>query len=126
MDRVFFHGTNRRRYEEWVRVGAMSAPGEIYLTPFVTEAVMYMPEAKDDGVLLRVVYNPEAPWQKNNWQEGAWQHREYEPILLVHTTLIPQDVADQIRSLVRATVLIRPHLAPDQVDALNQGLQGNL
>lgn len=125
MERVFFHGTTRDRYDEWTQIGAMSSPRAIYLTPHVTEAVMYMPEG-DDGVLLRVAYDPEAPWQANNWTEGSWQHREYKPILLVHTSRVAQEIALQIRSLVRATLQLRPHLGPEQLKLLNDGVQGRL
>lgn len=78
-----YHGTSHDIWNEIAKEGVIwgvrNAPSRCtYLTPDRDEAEQYGP------IIIEIDYDPTEG--KNNWQEGAWQCREYEPIPLSKVT----------------------------------------
>lgn len=91
---IFYHGTNQEAWkkiqEEGILLGKRTVLDEeferlipkynispcTYLTPDVEEAKYY------GNILLEVEYDPFKNPGENNYSEGCWQFRVYEPIPL--------------------------------------------
>ena len=83
---TFYHGTTEEAYEKIVNEGILYGIRGIfqgremdrctYLAVNVEEAKQYGP------VLLQVEYDPFVNNKYNNYEEGCWQVRVYEPIPL--------------------------------------------
>ncbi len=89
---TFYHGTNQHGLDEANKQGYLlhkriclddnGKPSKIFnrMTP-CTYLAVDIEEAKEYGdVILKVKYNPFKNPQKNNYCNGCWQVRVYEPI----------------------------------------------
>jgi RNA:NAD 2'-phosphotransferase (TPT1/KptA family) len=75
----WFHGTSQEKYQEIIKEGFIwgkrDAPSRCtYLTPDAIEAQQY------GDVVLKIDYEPYSEKYCNNYTEGCWQVREYNPI----------------------------------------------
>jgi RNA:NAD 2'-phosphotransferase (TPT1/KptA family) len=78
---IFYHGTSKENWQsiqqEGLLWGIRNTPSRCtYLASDLQEAVKY------GEIILQIDYEPSAKEYCNNWCEGCWQHREYEPIQL--------------------------------------------
>ena len=80
---IFYHGTNQENWkliqEEGILFGKLFVNDKLisrctYLATDLNEAKCY------GDVILEVEYNPFKRKKKNNYIEGCWQFRVYEPI----------------------------------------------
>lgn len=86
---IFYHGTNQGAWEKIQKEGVLFGKRAVfdkefkrlynispctYLTPDVEEAKCY------GDILLEVEYDPFKNPVENNYVEGCWQFRVYEPI----------------------------------------------
>lgn len=77
---IFYHGTDKHGLEETERQGyllhkrAQGMSHCVYLAVDIEEARQY------GDVLMRVEYDPQKNKSMNNYLEGCWQFRVYEPI----------------------------------------------
>ena len=87
----FYHGTSKENWkkiqDEGVIWGRRFAEGKeisrcTYLAVDIDEAMRY------GDVVLEVDYNPEANPRENNYIEGCWQVRVYEPIRIENVTRV--------------------------------------
>lgn len=78
----FYHGTSEQTWSDIQIDGVLfgKRPNAksrcTYLTTDIEEAKQY------GDVVLRVLYDPTEHPDKNNYVEGCWQFRVYEPIYL--------------------------------------------
>lgn len=88
---IFYHGTSKENWEaiqrEGILYGRRYILGEncfpIKEVDRCTYLAVDLEEAKYYGdVVLQVEYDPMKPGSKNNYCEGCWQVRVYEPIPL--------------------------------------------
>lgn len=88
---IFYHGTSKENWEaiqrEGILYGRRYILGEncfpIKEVDRCTYLAVDLEEAKYYGdVVLQVEYDPMKPGAKNNYCEGCWQVRVYEPIPL--------------------------------------------
>lgn len=84
---IFYHGTSveswKKIQEEGVLFGRIEAPSPKYHPSRCTYLATDIAEAKCYGdVVLKVEYNPFINKKMNNYVEGCWQVRVYEPIPL--------------------------------------------
>ena len=82
----FYHGTSKDIWEkiksEGVLFGVRNAPSRCtYLSVDIEEAKCY------GEIVLEVDYNPILNTHKNNYIDGCWQLRVYEPILIENVKL---------------------------------------
>lgn len=83
---IFYHGTSTENWQmikqEGLLWGKRDAPSRCtYLAENVNEAAVY------GDVVLEIEYNPTDSKYCNNWSEGCWQHREYNPIPLTNVRI---------------------------------------
>ena len=76
---IFYHGTSEENWDkikqEGILFGERETPSRCtYLATTIEEAEMY------GEVVLRVEYEPSKHPKENNYAEGCWQVRVYEPI----------------------------------------------
>jgi len=77
---IFYHGTNKFGLSETLKQGfllhkrPMNASPCVYLAININEAKMY------GDVVLEVEYDPRTNKSMNNYVDGCWQVRVYEPI----------------------------------------------
>lgn len=93
---TWYHGTTKKGYKEIMLEGVIwgkrLAPSRCtYLTPSRLEAMQY------GDIVLEIDYDPQDKEYDNNYVEGCWQVREYNPIpaskiVLVHLI----ELADRI------------------------------
>ena len=82
----FYHGTSKDNWNKIQEEGILFGKRELaksrctYLTTDINEAEQY------GEVLLQVDYNPSEHPDMNNYFEGCWQLRVYEPIALASIT----------------------------------------
>lgn len=80
----FYHGTNQHGWEETLKQGYLlhkRATKDFPNMSPCTYLAVDLEEAKQYGdVVLEVEYDPTINPDKNNYQEGCWQVRVYEPI----------------------------------------------
>lgn len=77
---IFYHGTNKDGLEESLSQGFLLHKRSGNASPCVYLAVDE-DEAKNYGdVVLEVEYDPEINKSMNNYVDGCWQLRVYEPI----------------------------------------------
>lgn len=79
----FYHGTNEYGFENTKKQGFLLHERKI--EGYNPEPCVYLAtdpeEAKNYGdIVLEVEYDPYKNPKKNNYQEGCWQVRVYEPI----------------------------------------------
>ena len=88
---IFYHGTNKEAWTEIQREGVLwgrrwitdNDETKIKEVDRCTYLAVDLEEAKYYGdVVLQVEYDPMKPGAKNNYCEGCWQVRVYEPIPL--------------------------------------------
>ena len=88
---IFYHGTSKENWEKIQQEGVLY--GRRYITDEngvrlkevdrCTYLAVDLEEAKYYGdIILQVEYNPLKHKTKNNYAEGCWQVRVYEPIPL--------------------------------------------
>lgn len=80
---IFYHGTNQENWKHIQEEGILF--GKLYVNDKLISRCTYLAtdlnEAKCYGdVILEVEYNPFKRKKKNNYIEGCWQFRVYEPI----------------------------------------------
>ena len=79
----FYHGTSEQTWSDIQIEGVLFGKRPYaksrctYLTPDIEEAKRY------GDVVLRVLYDPAEHPDMNNYVEGCWQFRVYEPISLI-------------------------------------------
>lgn len=78
---IFYHGTDSDTWDKIQEEGFIWGK-----RPYAKSRVTYLAvdknEARNYGdVVLKIQYDPTTQGI-NNYIDGAWQHREYEPILL--------------------------------------------
>lgn len=83
----FYHGTTKDNFEkiisEGILFGRISNPSEKYHPARCTYLAVDKEEAKYYGeIILEVDYDPYKHPKMNNYIEGCWQIRVYEPISL--------------------------------------------
>ena len=86
---TFYHGTSENNWKEiqkegvlWGRRGIIQEDGTVKEVDRCTYLALEKEEAKEYGdVLLQVEYDPFKS-SHNNYKEGCWQVRVYEPIPL--------------------------------------------
>lgn len=84
----FYHGTNEQSWKDIQKDGELfgKRPNAksrcTYLTTDIKEAEQY------GDVVLRVLYDPAEHPDMNNYVEGCWQFRVYEPISLMRVKKI--------------------------------------
>ena len=75
----FYHGTTEKKYKEILNDGVLY--GKRNAPSRCTYLAVDIEEAKEYGqVILEVEYNPYKNKKMNNYIEGCWQFRVYEPI----------------------------------------------
>lgn len=88
---IFYHGTTQEKWNEIQREGILfgrrwildSNGNKIKEVDRCTYLALDINEAKRYGdIVLSVEYDPFKHPKKNNYCEGCWQVRVYEPILL--------------------------------------------
>ena len=84
MKLTFYHGTNQFGLDEANKQGFLlhkRATKEFPNIAPCTYLAVDIKEAKQYGdIILEVEYNPLENPNKNNWFDGCWQVRVYEPI----------------------------------------------
>ncbi len=77
---IFYHGTNTHGLSETINQGFLLHKRPMNASPCVYLAVD-IDEAKHYGhVILKVEYDPKTNPSMNNYSDGCWQVRVYEPI----------------------------------------------
>lgn len=77
---ILYHGTNKYGLEETVKQGYLLCKRGKGRSP-CTYLAVNLEEAKQYGdIILEVEYDPSKNPEMNNYQEGCWQCRVYEPI----------------------------------------------
>lgn len=90
---TFYHGTTQKIWEKIQKEGILFGKRAVncsqyhpsrctYLTPVIEEAMCY------GDILLQVEYDPYVNPKENNYTEGGWQVRVYEPIPLSKIKLL--------------------------------------
>ena len=83
---TFYHGTTEEAYKKIVNEGILYGVRGIFQGHEIdrcTYLAVDIEEAKQYGdVLLQVEYDPFVNNKYNNYKEGCWQFRVYEPIPL--------------------------------------------
>jgi hypothetical protein len=80
---IFYHGTTENAWNKIQEEGFLFGVRKFaksrctYLTPDISEAKQY------GEVILQVEYNPLEHPDMNNYVDGCWQLRVYEPIPLI-------------------------------------------
>lgn len=80
MNEIFYHGTSMDAWNAIKKEGILFGIREstanrcTYLTPDIEEAKLY------GDTVLEVKYNPYKNQNQNNYIDGCWQFRVYEPI----------------------------------------------
>lgn len=78
---IFYHGTTKDKWVQALKEGMLFGKREgadrcTYLATDIEEAKCY------GDVVLTVAYDPTKHPDKNNYVDGCWQFRVYEPICL--------------------------------------------
>ena len=84
---IFYHGTSKENWEKIQREGILF--GERGTRSRCTYLAISKEEADEYGpVVLQVEYDPMMRPKNNNYVDGCWQVRVYEPIPLSKVTLL--------------------------------------
>ena len=94
---VFYHGTTEDNWKKiqnegvlWGRRGIIQDDGSIKEVDRCTYLAIEKEEAKEYGdILLQVEYNPFKSIH-NNYKEGSWQIRVYEPISITNISKLEE------------------------------------
>lgn len=77
---IFYHGTNEYGLSKTIKQGFLLHKRQLNASPCVYLA-LEIEEAKMHGdIVLKVEYDPEINKSMNNYVDGCWQVRVYEPI----------------------------------------------
>ena len=85
----FYHSTTIEKWNEIKKEGVLFGVRNCgsrctYLTTDIEEAKQY------GEILLKVEYDPFVNKKENNYIDGCWQLRVYEPILIKNVKIIEQ------------------------------------
>lgn len=73
---IFYHGTSKENWNAIQREGVLFNGRVTYLAVDMEEAKCY------GNVVLQVEYDPTTHPNMNNYVDGCWQFRVYEPITI--------------------------------------------
>lgn len=73
---IFYHGTSKENWDTIQREGILFNGRVTYLAVDMEEAKCY------GNIVLQVKYDPTAHPNMNNYVDGCWQFRVYEPITI--------------------------------------------
>ena len=80
---IFYHGTTEENWKRMQEKGILFGVRE-FAKSRATYLATNIEEAKQYGeILLQVEYDPSEHPDMNNYVEGCWQFRVYEPISLI-------------------------------------------
>lgn len=81
---IFYHGTSKENWNAIQRKGVLFNGRVTYLAADLAEAKCY------GDIVLQVEYDPTTHPNMNNYVDGCWQFRVYEPITIENIKLMEE------------------------------------
>ena len=81
---IFYHGTSKENWDTIQREGILFSGRVTYLAVDMEEAKCY------GNIVLQVEYDPTTHPNMNNYVDGCWQFRVYEPITISNVKVLEE------------------------------------
>ena len=81
---IFYHGTSKENWDTIQREGILFNGRVTYLAVDMEEAKCY------GNIVLQVEYDPTTHPNMNNYVDGCWQFRVYEPITISNIKVLEE------------------------------------